>query len=146
MVHKKNKALFSKFKWLSVERSTWVNKLWYFWNNRGIFTFHFIHFPISTMHMLPQVLRIMRFCLYGVSKMENERHPVITGGVAELVNEALGWRCSTTIFHESFRLIPHAQHLTTSACGSRCWDTPRRTTMKINFKFVLQYLCPLGMQ
>lgn len=58
--------------------------------------------------------------------MENERHPVITGVVPELVNEALGWRCSDTIFHECFGLIPCAWHLTcASACGSKCWDTQR---------------------
>lgn len=150
MVHKKNKAWFSESKWFSAESPTWSNKIWFFWNSRVIFTFHSMHFPISNVCMLPKVVRIMRFCLYGASKTKNERHPVITGGVAELLNEALGGRCSTTIFHECLELIPHAQHFTcTSACGSGA-GTPRgplwRTRMKINFKSTLQYPCPLGRQ
>lgn len=58
--------------------------------------------------------------------MENERHPVIAGGVAELVNEALGCGFSTTISHECFRLVPPARHsICASACGSRRWDTQK---------------------
>lgn len=146
MVHKKNKAWFSESKCLSVESLTWSNKIWFFWNNRVIFTFHSMHFPISNVRMLPKVVRIMRFCLYGASKTKNERHLVITGGVAELLNEALGWRCSTTIFHECFEPSTSPAHqLVVLVLGhpeGHLW----RTRMKINFNSTLQYLCPLGRQ